>query len=863
MERFIKYFNYLDAASNYYVKSSSEREEEPFTVALPESGWMIWNDDSFWTTYMPIDIQMDTQGWKIHISTVYANAQDTLDIVSRILIQNCISFKHVKNWKMLMGMYSKSGNRISAGKFITIYPPKECFAPLLNELHELLINTPKGPYIITDKQWKNGNVYYRYGAFKKVTNDQGVYCIYNEHGELIPDERKPQYYLPPFVEVPKELLDDESTIYIEQKESNDNRLKLYNIEAVLRYSNSGGIYLAKRLSDDKLCVIKEARAAIGLDAHMKSASQRLQNEYEMLIKLVDTKGIVKVLDYFKVWENFFLVEEFIEGTPLFGWVSINYPFSSNVRTDEYFNKLRQIMTNLKQALYEMHKNGVAMCDLQTQNVLVLENLEVKLIDFEVATAINNEDGSAMFTKGFYSELNTKAGDKDWYALNRIFQFCVLPISPVYDFDMNVNTKQCIWVYENFGEDAYTFFIDFQLECAQNLDNADKIFKGTYESAQILLSNDTKPLSLTLDEICIKLTNGLSSNCLDDLDSFINGDVRQFELDCGMLNIQNGGFGAVLALNRLSNLDESVKIAMGNWIKRTLPTLFSNEFNNGFLVGRAGIACVLYECGYQAEGCKLLDSVVANYSKNLNDFTFRSGLAGIGIALLALHRKEGRIDYLEEAENIANLLSRRLTDEQVLFGTDWDSLPIGLLDGHSGISIFYSLLFNATRNVIYFERAKAMLQKDIDNSKITENDGVLQTQDIAKNRLLPYLSSGSIGVGIAITVFNNISRNSFFKDEISAIKRVTSYRCCIEPGLYDGIAGFFLTNCFEKGNDTSKCLEVLRLFLVEEGNCAFIPGKLFYKYSSDVHTGITGILLALAASKKQNVLYWLPVVHEFL
>ena len=61
-------------------------------------------------------------------------------------------------------MYSKGGDRILTGKFITIYPNEGEFIPLLDELHSALSNQPRGPYILTDKRWKNGNVYYRYGG---------------------------------------------------------------------------------------------------------------------------------------------------------------------------------------------------------------------------------------------------------------------------------------------------------------------------------------------------------------------------------------------------------------------------------------------------------------------------------------------------------------------------------------------------------------------------------------------------------------------------------------------------------------------------------------------------------------------------
>lgn len=864
MKRIANYISYINNTSKYYEKRPIHKEEIVFSMIVPESDWAVGTDDLVWTSYTALHSKMDVQGWKIHVSTMYNNAQDTLDRVSKILIKRMVSFKHVKSKSVLHDMYSKNGSRISAGKFITIYPQREDFIPLLNEINEAVKGLPKGPYIITDKQWKNGNVYFRYGAFQKITNEQGIYCIFDDKGALIPDERKPQYYLPDFIKEPPELLQNESDIDTDKTQQSDNKLTLYNIEKALRFTNSGGIYLAKKINDEKQCIIKEARAAIGLDGQSKTAAQRLQNEYEMLMKLSNMEEIINVIDYFKVWENTFLVEEFAYGVSLFSWVAINYPFSSRVSTVEYFDKLKMILKSLIETLKEMHENGIAMCDLQPQNVMIGENLEVKLIDFEVATDINDESKSAMFTRGYFNQLNTKAKDKDWYALNRIIQFCFLPIGPVCDFDININVTQCLWIYENFEEDAYRFFYNLQLDCAKNIDKFDEIFKGTYDLAE--KPNDIRHTasSITIEDVVEKLKKGLISNCNSESESLINGDIRQFESNCGMFNIQNGGFGAVLALNRLSDLCDSDSDIAEKWINRTLPSLLSQEHNNGFLTGRAGIACVLYECGYRQEACKILDIVIASYSKNMKDFSFRSGLSGIGIALVALYKMESNPNYLEEAKNIAAILLDLPINDEVLIGTDWDSVSVGLLDGYSGISMFYALLYHVTHDTIYLDNAIKMIQEDIDRSKIADKDGVLQTFDTAKNRLLPYLSNGSIGMGLAITTLNSISEDNLFLEELRAINKVTDYRCCFEPALFDGIAGFFLVSCFENSlQDINKSLDVLKLFLIEEGDCAFIPGKFFYKYSSDLHTGTAGVLLALVAARKQNPLYWLPIVHTFL
>ena len=204
MEAQFKYLEYLSPESMYYKKPKVSDVEE-FYVEDLDKNWFINKNDLFWTMYSIPENEMITQGFKIHVSTVYEEAQQTLNIVSKLLIKLNIPFKHVNNKRSLLSMYSKHGSRISAGKFITIYPCQEEFLPTLEELYISLKDFEKGPYILTDKQYKNSNIYYRYGAFKKIEDKDGQLCIADPEDNLIPDVRAAKFSLPEFVTLPIEL----------------------------------------------------------------------------------------------------------------------------------------------------------------------------------------------------------------------------------------------------------------------------------------------------------------------------------------------------------------------------------------------------------------------------------------------------------------------------------------------------------------------------------------------------------------------------------------------------------------------------------------------------------------------------------
>jgi len=845
LEHAFKYLEYVDSESEskYYSKPKDQQSSE-FKIEELSSDWLI-NGDNDWTFYSLPNTQFPDQGWKIHITTDYEKAEKTLLVMSRLLIQSKIPFKHIKSKRVLFNMYSKTGDRSSSGKFITIYPKENEFITLLNQAYELVKDFSKGPYILTDKQWKNSNVFYRYGGFKKILNESGEYCIYDNKGNLIPDKRNPSYHVPKFVVVPKELKEDNISGKIKE-----NKLTHYEIKKALRFSNSGGIYIAHRRSDNKKVIIKEARANIGLDGMKKTSVQRLENEHDKLNKLSGVNGIVQAIDFFKVWESTFLVEDFIEGKPLANWLAINYPFSINDDKSKYFKDLKEIMSKLKDILKTMHQKEVAMCDLQTQNILIDEDLNVKIIDFETATELNNQEKSGMATKGFAHPLTDKAYEKDWYALNRIFQYGLLPVGAIYDLDMSLNATHCEWIYNRFGEDAYHYFISFQKECCQYISNSKIIFEGTYDINEKKVNNILSGLVLSL-----------SNSCDGNLEKMIPGDIRQFEFDCGSYNIQNGGFGAILAALRTNSLTNEMK----KWIKTQVPIVLNNNFNNGFLTGRAGIACVLNEYDYKEESYTLMNQVLEEYKQDTTDISLRSGLAGIGMGLVAMYQESKNNKYLHEAIEISKKIITIFDSSTEITMTDWESIPLGLLDGYSGASVFLSLLFSVTKNKDHLRYATLLIQKDIESSIVSEEDGVLQIHDKDKNRLLPYLSNGTIGVGVAITVLNNISSSNYFEDEMKSINKVSDYVCCYDSNLFDGAGGFFVTIAFEGSReiDLENAIKRLELFLIQKDKSIDLPGKEFYCLSSDFQTGTAGVILAIKTAQRKNVLEWLPMVNSLL
>ncbi|MCS4487828.1 class III lanthionine synthetase LanKC N-terminal domain-containing protein [Streptococcus sciuri] len=114
------------------------------------------------------------QGWKIHISCTVDNHLNIINVVGDYLLENKISFKYIDNINSLYYLLSGDAPYGQAGKFVTIYPKSDKqFKSIIEDLYPKLYGMD-GIYIISDRQFKDSIIYYRFGLFE---NDGIPYLI--------------------------------------------------------------------------------------------------------------------------------------------------------------------------------------------------------------------------------------------------------------------------------------------------------------------------------------------------------------------------------------------------------------------------------------------------------------------------------------------------------------------------------------------------------------------------------------------------------------------------------------------------------------------------------------------------------------
>lgn len=113
----------------------------------------------------PQDVQLPSQGWKIHVSSCTEDAEAVLEQVYAYCLREHITFKFLRGLPILQMQNSKYSPRGSSGKFCTLYPVGDDELRRCLEGLGTLLAGRRGPYILSDLRWERGPLYLRYGGF--------------------------------------------------------------------------------------------------------------------------------------------------------------------------------------------------------------------------------------------------------------------------------------------------------------------------------------------------------------------------------------------------------------------------------------------------------------------------------------------------------------------------------------------------------------------------------------------------------------------------------------------------------------------------------------------------------------------------
>lgn len=866
-------FNY-----NSYTPSSDLFDLVKAKTERSGNSWRV-KREGVWTHVVPLrrsgDLEsLPAQGWKIHVSATNINCEEILDRVSEFLVSNRIQFKFANDLQTLRLLTTKRWSRGGSGKFITIYPTSaDAFTHVIEEIHQTLKGY-EGSFILSDRRYKDSKcVYFRYGGIqsRKIIDPFGrqIEVLADPNGGLVIDRRNPYYELPSWIDeiIPPESDDPDG----EEMTLCQGR---FVIESALAFSNTGGVYLARDTELDCQVVIKEARPGVELAPDGTDARDRLAHEAELLAALTNSGITPDLIATFSDWENFYLVEEYLDAENM-RQIMLDYSPLLKVRATaedsvKFYNLFKQIFVNLLRAVGELHRHNIIIGDLSPMNILVNPStLQVRIIDLEGAFSASSDKKQEIHTPGF--RVNTKGRKKesdfgdDKYAVGVIMMYSLFPISAmaylredIFDAVLPILIGDAGWQKTPVRE-LITALASGSIDCAEAAE--------VLEESELKLESFPSPL--------LRTSRMSTDDPVRDIGSFIVSHWRRdpnftlFPIDpfgqtTNPAGLFFGSSGIITALAKAHiKIPSELLDRYFSEISETRPTSMAT----GLITGVAGVAFALLELGRLDLAKPFIDHLQAiDLSRAHHSLYY--GLAGIGLVNLRAHRSFDDAAYLQRAVAIAETLDAlHRSDAKGVYWEDAGGVRIGLGYGQSGVALFLLRLSQVSGDTKWLGLGQRALSYDLAHAVELE-PGVKSFggESEISGTVFPYIEQGSAGIA-------KVAIRYGMWDDLDTILAAANRKYSGFPGLIFGLTGFVdvLLDAYlysenhqylEDARLPRTGLDDLYLFRTEQGIAA--PGENLFRVSCDYATGLAGIMLTLQRFKSKSFddfcLDWLDVEH---
>lgn len=808
--------------------------------------------------------ELPIQGWKIHISSSVANAENILKAVVPILERRNICFKFALDMNVLQFLNSKQWSRQGAGKFITIYPVNEDeFKDLIEELHQATRDF-QGLYILSDRRYKDSKVvFYRYGGIRpyQFLNVRGAKTsmLLSPEGQQVPDQRRPFFIVPEWTKdpfeaaetpaeppLPKEQIAAEGGILLKEGR--------YLVKSVLGFSNSGGVYIGEDRETQQEVVIKEARPYVN---STKDSMAFLKKEYRILSKIAPLRVAPQPVDFFQDWEHTFLVQEYLKGPSLASFSARNnltlYVHPSHEQAEEFYRNFKKIFSQVAEIVRRVHECGVVLSDLSPNNIIVLPDLEIKLIDFEGAHELGVDAPVFIYTPGFAykDQMNGAASDfaSDYFSLGASMHYFLAPVNQIF----LINPKARFTFIESVTRDIG--FPKTIFEMISSLIDKDPEKRLKPKQVVEILERD-EPVNVPRFATDGPEADHIYQNDVQSVAEFILSVAnyerkdRLFPADNAIfgtnpLSLAHGACGVAWALNNM--LGGKVPETVTNWILQR--NKHRDLYPPNLYMGLSGIAWAMLELGFHEEAQQVLSST--NNHPLLHDaFDVFCGVAGWGMANLRFFMEFQNEEYLQRAIEAGDyLLEIKSEDEDGCYWKADDEIPLGYAHGASGVSVFLLYLYLASGQDRFLDVGTRALDFDLSHAVPNLEDGLSWKASTTSGRIMyPYWRYGAAGVGAAVLRYYYFSGEEKYSEVLEKILLETNRKYSVFPGYQLGITGLgeFLLD-MHQFTDDSRCVDAayriatgVSLFRIERKEGVAFPGDSLQRISCDLMTGSAGV-----------------------
>ncbi|HEX6869809.1 MAG TPA: lanthionine synthetase LanC family protein, partial [Micromonosporaceae bacterium] len=481
------------------------------------------------------------------------------------------------------------------------------------------------------------------------------------------------------------------------------------------------------------------------------------------------------------------------------------------------------------ALMSIHARGIRYADLHPANLLIRPDGQVVLVDFEIATELDDERPIAMAAPGFAAPPGLSGRAADAYVMNCLRQWVFLPISPLTDRDPAKLASLTRVITDHFPVPAsFGPRMIGQFSAGRSL--------GEDQFVEMFAQPDWPTIRDSL------VAGVLQSATPDREDRLFPGDPALYA--SGGFTVAHGAAGVLWALHQVGATvaDEHV-----DWL--TAAARRASQPRPGLLDGLHGVALVQEVLGRRDDALATLERA-CEFHDGMVIPGIHSGLAGAGLSLLHFAELTGADPLRAQAVELGHRLAAQLDDSQSpLSAADRN---LGLQHGLTGVALYFLRLHDTTGEPRYLDLAHQALQREIEHGQFLP-DGTFQL--LEANRYVAYLGTGSIGLALALSQYQQRRPEPAFDAVIDGARRACRAPFVRHPFLFMGRAGT-IAALHQLGHPDDRALvgdHIRRLgwhALPFRGHLAF-PGNQLLRLSMDLATGAAGVLVALGVAFNQN------------
>ena len=330
------------------------------------------------------------QGWKLHVSATVDSAEAVLRRALPILLASTASFKLAASPRRLRQLNSGGTHPGAVGKFLTVYPPSDAEAVRLAVALDEATQGLKGPQVASDRRLRPDSlVSYRYGGFVRQLMQRPagaiVSALETPGHELVADERDTGFTLPAWV---RDIFVDADVV---REPAEQAALIAGRFAPLMRIRNSarGRVDVAVDTVALRSRILKRAYATAEPDRTGQGPRDWLHHEADMLRRLGPSGLAPHLFDMIDDDGDLVLVMEHIQGGTLRDRLSESRADCKPVSHQQVLDWGRQLAHQLRQ----LHELGLVFRDLKPENVILTPGGRLRLIDFELVTAVNEPGDS--------------------------------------------------------------------------------------------------------------------------------------------------------------------------------------------------------------------------------------------------------------------------------------------------------------------------------------------------------------------------------------------------------------------------------------------------------------------------------------